>query len=304
MKVLIPITVDDDVLTEKNVAEDDAAEWASGTTYADEARVIVIATHSVYESLQAANTGNDPTDAASAWWVRVMATKPYRAFDKVLSAPVTVTGDIRYIIQPLTLTRSVALVGVSAATARCRILAPNDTVLLDVTQQLADYSEIIDALTMVTVEPSQKEVAVFEDVICTPGNRVNVTIGDGTGEVSVSEVLVGDTLNIGVAKFGTEIGIQDFSQFDEDQFGNVSITKRGYRDRTTFQVAVQTLSLERLRRKLASLRATFALYYHTADGEAYGTTVYGRYKSLDMNVSGPNVSDLDLEVEGVINNDA
>jgi len=298
MKVIIPIAVEGDVLASTNVPENDSAEWDDAATYADKARVILSAQKSVYESLQGSNTDNAPNAAGSTFWIRVMATKPYRAFDNVLSAPVTKTGNIVYSIAPETLVRAVGLIGISAARATVAVVNPSDVTIATQTKVLNDFSEIVDPFTMVTVEPGFQETAIFENVNCQPGNTVLITIGDGSGTSTISEIVLGDTVTIGTAIFGSGIGIDDYSSFNEDQFGNITIVPRGYRDKTTFDIAVQTDAIRRIRRKLAGLRARLAVYYISDDDQDFGTTVYGRYDKLEMLISGPNISDMELRILG------
>jgi hypothetical protein len=298
MKAIIPISVSGAVLAATNVPEDDAAEWVVGTTYANNDRVILSAEKSVYESLQGSNTGNAPNAASSEFWVRVMATKPNRPFDKVLSSPVSKTGNITYTIAPTTLVRAVALIGVSAAAATIAVKNSGGTVVNTQTKTLIDFSEIVDPLTMVTIEPGFQESAIFEGVNCQPGNTVEVTIGNGFGTSGISEIVLGDTITIGTATLGSSIGIDDYSQFTEDPFGNVSIVKRGFRDKTSFDVAVVTQDIRRIRRKLSSLRAEFAVYYITTEGQDFGTTVYGRYDKLELLISSPVISDMELRILG------
>jgi hypothetical protein len=303
MKAIIPITVSGAVLAATNVPEDDAAEYNAVTTYADQARVIIAAQKSVYESLQGSNTGNDPTATGSLFWIRVMATKPNRPFDRILSAPVSKTGDITYSIAPTTLIRAVALIGVSAAEATIAVENSGGTVINTQTKTLIDFEEIIDPLTMVTIEPGFQETAIFEDVNCQPGNTVEVTIGNGSGTSQISEIVMGDTITIGTAVFGSGIGIDDYSDFNEDAFGNVSIVKKAFRDKTNFDVSVVTEDIRRIRRKLSSLRAEFSVYYMTTGEQDFGTTVYGRYDKLELLISGPSLSDMELRILGATYND-
>lgn len=298
VKVIVPVDVTGGQLIANNVAEDDGPEWDVGTTYAAFDRVIKASTHRVYESSRGNNLGNDPEGAEVSDWLEVGATNGHRAFDNRLSAPSSKAGAIEFTVQPDTLVRAVALVGASAASATVRVKDPNGVTLVERVKDLADYSAMIDAITMVTVAPDFRNVVVFEDIICTPGNLVEIVIGDGAGTAEISEVVLGDVLTIGTALYGAEVGIEDFSTFEEDRFGGVDITKRAYRDWTEFPIAVSTADIGRLRRTLASIRAKFALYYFTADGNDYGTTVYGRYESLSTVISGPITSDMSLKILG------
>jgi hypothetical protein len=58
---------------------------AGGTTYADGDRVIVTTGyHKIYESQQAANTGNDPTTDDGTWWLEVSSTNRWKMFDAIV----------------------------------------------------------------------------------------------------------------------------------------------------------------------------------------------------------------------------
>lgn len=51
MKLIQPTTVTGSVLTSSNVAENDYAAWNSSTSYTIGQKVIVVATHKIYEAL-------------------------------------------------------------------------------------------------------------------------------------------------------------------------------------------------------------------------------------------------------------
>lgn len=297
-RVLVPVDVTDVQLVANNVPEDDGPEWDGGTAFNIGDRVIKSALHKVYESAIDANTGTDPEGADPATWLEVGATNGFRSFDRRLSAPSSKAGSIQFTIQAQTLIRAVALVGASAVSATVRVKNPAGDVLSEQVKTLADGSHLIDAIAMVTIKPKTRDVAIFENIICQPGNQVEIIIGDGTGTAEVSEVLVGDVIQIGTALFGAEVGIEDFSEDITDQFGNVDIVQRAYRDVTEFPIAVNTADAGYLRRTLAQLRAKRALYYFTADGNDYGTTVYGRYEGLSTVIAGPQISDMSLKILG------
>lgn len=300
MKIIPAIEVTDAELISTNVPEDDAPEYDPATAYGLADRVMIAANHSVYESVIKDNLGNAPDVPGTLAWVRVGATRRWRVFDDVVSNPIQQLGTISYVIAPSALVRGVGLVRVSAAVATVRVLDASDVELVSQTKYLTDYSEMIDALAMVTMPPRQQDMAIFEDVICQPGHKIEITIGDGTGSVEVSEIVVGDTISVGTALMGAEVGIDDWSVSERDAFGNFSIVERAYSDRTTFPIAVQTRDIPRIKRRLAALRAKLALYFFSASGNDLGTTVYGKYAHFRILISGPNVSDAEIEVEGVI----
>lgn len=299
LRVIAPITVTDAMMISTNVAENDYSEWDISTTYDADDRVIVATEHTVYQSVAGSNLGNDPADGDAEIWYPVMKTRTWRPFDEALSEAVTNSGTIQYLIEPTSLVRAVGLVGAEALYATVKVKTSGGSTLATQTIYLADYSEMVDAITMVTVTPGFRDKVIFDEVICTSGNRVEITIGDGSGSPTINEITLGDVVTIALPLSGAEIGINDYSEFTEDAWGGVTITERGYRDYTDLPLYVESGDVARLRRALAALRAKFALYYITTGTEDYGTTVYGRYDQLSTIVNGPQHSEMSLRILGV-----
>jgi len=75
MRIIRPATINDAALTASTVPETAPAAYAGGTTYALGARVSVFSgtVATVYESLQASNTGHTPASSPT-WWAEVGTT--------------------------------------------------------------------------------------------------------------------------------------------------------------------------------------------------------------------------------------
>ena len=99
LRVIKSITMTDGMLTATSVPENDHAAWSSGTTYARGDRVILTSTHKIYESLQAGNTGNNPTNSP-LWWVEVSPTNRWRCFDLSNTTQTVVDAADYYEITP------------------------------------------------------------------------------------------------------------------------------------------------------------------------------------------------------------
>jgi hypothetical protein len=89
MTIIRPKTIDDTALVSSNIIESAPAEWSILTTYASGDQVAVTAGTNValYQSLAAANTGNDPATSLT-WWESVGAI--HTPYD---SAAVYAAGD-------------------------------------------------------------------------------------------------------------------------------------------------------------------------------------------------------------------
>jgi hypothetical protein len=92
MYIIRPVPINDTRLISSNVAEDDYPEYAPATTYATDDIVIVIEpnVHTIYKSLEDANTGNYPplfTDK----WENIGTVNRWKAFNEKI-AEQTVSG--------------------------------------------------------------------------------------------------------------------------------------------------------------------------------------------------------------------
>jgi hypothetical protein len=73
-------------------------EYDVGTTYAKDVYVIDAENHLVYQSQQAANTGNALTD--TDWWLEATYTEPWKVFDAKIGSQAESTKNINYQIEP------------------------------------------------------------------------------------------------------------------------------------------------------------------------------------------------------------
>ena len=117
MKLLQPINI---ALTTTNVPETDYPEWAVGTTYALEDRVIVASDHNVYESLASLNLGNTPSTSPDKWAL-VGKTNAYKCIDDKVSTQTTNATSIIMTFPTLKGT-SIAFLNVECSTIKVEVL--------------------------------------------------------------------------------------------------------------------------------------------------------------------------------------
>jgi len=125
MKMIVPITVNDAVLTNSNIPETDYAAWSGATAYVIGDRVILVSTHSIYECI-ANNTNKNPstnTDAAT-YWVRVGATNKWRAFDSVIQDQAVRPGGISYELDVNSSSDGIALFNLDAESVTVKVSDP------------------------------------------------------------------------------------------------------------------------------------------------------------------------------------
>ena len=264
LRLLQPFTVTDAVLTASDVAENDAPAWAAGTGYGVGAKVL--RDHRVYEAL-VANTGNDPV-AAPAMWLDTGPTNRWAMFDQALGTVTTAQGRITVSLASGGIA-GVALLDVAGATVRVQ----------------ADGYDRTQAVTGRTV--------AFLDLA--GKGRVTVTIA-GAGAVSVGTLLIGRLVALGVTEASPTAGITDFSRKEVDDFGEVTIVKRGFAKRMTAKALIRTDALDQVANRIAAVRAVPALWIGQ-DG-LDSLTVYGFFKDFGIE-AGETVSKLSLSIEGL-----
>ncbi|MAM60869.1 hypothetical protein [Maritimibacter sp. UBA3975] len=301
MFIVPPYALTDSDLSSSNLTEDDYDEYDSGTTYADGNRVIVVADHRIYESVQGSNTGNDPSTDDGTWWVDVGATNRWKPFDQTISDQAEGSGSITYSIDLSSFIDTVTFFGLAASQVTVEVLDGGGGTVFDETQTAADASEIIDWYTFFTAEVDPEPELIFDQITGLSGYTLNITIGDGADPApAVGQIVFGRAYRLGQTLDGTEIGIEDFSAKSEDQFGNLSVTERGFADLVNFQFSFRTDTARRVKRILSENRATPCVYFADPEIVDYGATVYGFYEDFLVPLSAGGTSLGSLDVRGLV----
>jgi hypothetical protein len=94
-----------------------------------------------------------------------------------------------------------------------------------------------------------------------------------------------------------QIGFRNLSTLDEDTFGNIKITPRGYKQKLVCNIIVPTASLDSVYKFLCDNKDTMLMY---VGSETYSCLqLYGFAKEPQI-VPGNNDSDMSLEIWSVI----
>jgi len=300
MQLIKPVTVTDSILVSSNVAENDYAEWAVGTTYATGNKVIVLSNHSVYESLVDSNTGNNPVTDDGTNWLRLGATNRWKAFDQKIGDRVTNTTSIQYVLSdPDSNITAIAIFGLDGISANVTVTDDDEGEVYNETISLIDNRNIVDWYTYFFEEQVQRQEAQFLNVPPYLGSDVQVTVTANTGETAeLGQLVLGFLSDIGLTTYGTAISIEDFSRKETDAFGNFIVVERAFAQLADFDVRFPTANARKIQRTLAQFRAT-PIVYIGSDDVSYGTTIYGFYRRFDLTLETPSLSFGAIEVEGL-----
>lgn len=296
MIVVRPITVTPSMLT-TNVAEDDYAAYSAGTTYALGDRVIVVADHMVYESLAAGNIGNTPASSPTKW-AAAYATRPWRMFDQSIGTKSDRTTSMTVTVVPGAVVDCVALLELSASSVRVKMTDPTYGVVFDETQNLVS-SEGITSWWKWFFSPIKRATrAIFDNLPAFKTASIEITITTDTGSTAECGVcLLGTSTDAGATLSGVSFGVQSYSRKTQDDWGNYSITRRGFSKKLRCKLLVERINADISGLLFASLIDTPALFVASEDYDM--TVIYGFVKDFDVNIAYYNYSECSLDIEGM-----
>ena len=299
MKVIKSQAVTDTTLTTTDVPENDYAAWLVGTTYAATDRVIVTTPniHNIYESAQAANTGNDPTTDDGTWWARVSSTNRWKMFNDVVQEQTTQANIIDVTITPAVVTTALAAINVDCATITVTMTDPIEGVIYDQTFPMTSYSGITNWYDyFFTAINRKKELSVL-GLPPYASAAIKVVFNDSGETAKVGALVLGTSSIIGDSQYGASFGIIDYSTKTVDSQGRTTITAGAFSDEADIDVVIETGRFAEVKKILTDLRTTPSVWI--AEDNTEGTIIYGYYREFDVLLTGPVVSMCTLSIEGL-----
>ena len=283
MKIIRPVDVDDSVFQSSDVPEADYAAWAGGTTYADEDRVIVTTGyHKIYESQQAANTGNDPTTDDGTWWVEVSSTNRWKMFNAIVQEQTVQASEINTVLQSSTVVNSVALINLDATTVQITVTDSVEGLVYDETYTMTSYSGIQDWYAYF-FEPIIRDTQLAVTDLPPYANAdIGVTISS-SGDAKCGALVIGQFAVLGLSQHGVSLSIVDYSTKTTDAAGNVTIIDGAYSDKMEVDVVLDTAQIGQVKRTLTSLRTNPSVW--VAQDNQSDLVIYGYYREFDIILS-------------------
>ena len=299
MRFIRPIEVTPDKLISSNVAEADFATWLVTATYKLGDKVLW--NHRIYQALAAVPAGvtpgsEVPTDASPLKWQDLGATNRWKMFDEIVGTLTTNPGTVTVTIKPGEVVNSLALFNVQGETVTVTMTDPIEGVVYT-----RDFSMIDAAVDnwydwfFADIDTVSSVVALDMPAYGTANITVTVT---SSGTAAVGALVLGKATLIGESIYGASVGIDDYSRKERDTFGNIVVTPRAFSDTGDFQIVVDTDRVAKIKKLLTEIRAKPVVWIGEETYEA--TIIYGFFKSFDLVYSGPNVSDCQLSIEGLI----
>ena len=289
MKVIKSQAVTDTTLTATDVPENDYAAWLVGTTYADGDRVIVTTPniHTIYESAQAANTGNNPVGDDGTWWTVVSSTNRWKMFNDVIQEQTIQTDGIDVTLEQAQIVTALSAVNVDCESIDVIMTDPVEGEIFNQNYPMISYSGIANWYDYFFLAIERKSELVVIGLPPYANADINVVF-NGSGDVKVGALVLGTALTIGDSQYGASFGIIDYSTKAVDAQGRTTITEGTYSDEADIDVVIETGRFAQVKKILTDLRNTPTVW--VASEEAEGTLIYGYYREFNVLYSGPQVS--------------
>ncbi|MDE2389964.1 MAG: hypothetical protein KGN35_12960 [Betaproteobacteria bacterium] len=264
LNVIVPAAITDSMFTSSTAPETDYLAWNSGTTYAAGDRVIVVATHKIYESAQGGNLNKAPFDVVNRvgtppWWFEVGPTNKWAMFDGLIGTKTTIATPLTVVLRPGFI-NAIYLAGLSAENINVSIKdAPGGTVVYSYSASL-ENSLPPDYFEHFFMPFSQQSDIALRNIPPYYNAEVTITLSSVSGNVSCGLLTMGDMRPIGMTEWGGEAQPKTYSRLSEDIFGSPKIIQRpsGKNMRLTAEVAlVDADFVEETVRKLQDVPAAW-----------------------------------------------
>ena len=298
IRVIKSITVTDAIMTGYSVPEADYGVWAIGTSYGLAGRVIVPATHKIYESIQPANVGNDPA-TEPLWWVEVGATNRWRIFDLSSTSTTTIDTADWYEFTPGQAVSALALINISGIlSVRVRLTDPVWGVVYDKMAELADFPSESSWYAWFFEPRTEQTSFVVSDLPSYPNATLRFDV-TSSGVATIGACVFGSIREIGDRPLaGVRLGIQDYSRKERNDFGDTVLVQRAYAKRVSVNTIIYNENLDNTYDLLADLRATPCLWL--IEDRIRALVVFGFYASFEITIAYATHSDCSLEIEGLV----
>ena len=295
MRIIKPVEITPAILTSSNVPETDYAAWSAATAYAVGDKVTY--NHRNYEALVASTGANPETDTSDPpKWLDLGADNRWRMFDDRVGSLTEQTGSISVELQPGAVINSLALFNLQGRDATVTLTDPVDGIVYQRTVSLVDAG-VTNWYEWFFAPIGRQTDFVLLDLPAYGTATLSVVIDNAAGTAACGHLVMGRQAEIGVALYGSGVGITDYSRKEADAFGNAIVVERSFSKRAEFDVMVDTPQIGRVQRLLAGIRAQPVVWI---GAEGYESTVlFGYYRDFSISISGPSVSDATITVEGL-----
>jgi hypothetical protein len=279
-----------------NVPENDYEIYSPSTSYPANAIVMWPYYHSNFMSLVDNNLGNGLLDKTK--WLYIGRNNRWRVHDESIGNSTTNPLSIRNIYKFAGALDFISLLGVTATAVSVKVynsldqLAYSKTKTLNLVSNGASWNDFYySTLSQLSAD------LLFDDLPFLINPVVDIEITAPSESVKCGEIIFGTQLKFGETQYGAKLGITDYSQKTQDQFGNYSVTPRGFRRTGDFNVMIANSNIDYFINLLARYRAQAVLC--VGSNSYTSSMIYGFIKEWGITIQYPQHSLFNITVEGL-----
>ena len=300
--IVIPPLLTNSSNTTSNVPEPSTGEviWNASTNYTVGAVVIRTETHRKYEC-QVAGVDSTAPENNKTKWLDVGPTNKWAMFDNLRSQQTRKLGSMEVTITPGKRIDSLALLGLEAQTVTVWMTQGATTVWGPEVRNMSGRNTTTWSQYFFG-EFSYVPTLLFKDIPPYSGAVIHIKIeNDPALEVACSEVIIGTKIYLGAAQYNTVSDSLNFSKIERDDFGTSVLKQRRTVPKLNVEVWADKNLVNQIRGARNDLNAVPALWSAMDDkyDDPYfeAVFIYGIYKQFEINISGPTLAVITLELE-------
>lgn len=249
-------------------------------------------THTLYSN---PNIGNDPADDSNEpeIWFEIGPTNDWAMFDETKSTATIWDGSGQVVLTP---GEQVDCLGLAGLVGDMVTVTVNDG-MDDVYEQEVDLVEPPnpDWYSWFFQERAQTTTLFFDDLpaVAAPVVTILLEASDPVyGDVECGACQIGRQLDLGSPAIGMTQGYKDYSTYDDDGFGGIDVTDRGYALWEEMQLLISNARVGYVRRQALAYRGR-PVFFRISDDEI----AFGFIKRFDREIAYPTYSLVSLRVE-------
>ena len=277
-------------------ADESYATYDESATYNMGDYVIEPNTKRIYRSAKDNNT--DPLDNELSW-VDYGATNSFKMFDEIANTQSKFTSSATVEIDaPLFDTLSfLNLKGVATIRVTQRDLDANE-VVFDATYSMVDYG--VQSLYEYWYKKTDLKTDLFiGDLKFVKNGKISITFGS-EGDGYVGAVVSGMKQDLGITLYGTSVKVKDYSQYKEDEYGNMSFVKRPFAKTINAKAIIDNTMADYIFNNVVELRGEINLFVGDDRDKGFRSlTTLGYIKDFEIPFDNPVKSELPITIIGV-----
>ena len=300
MQVITPITINDINLISTNVTETDRQQYNQSTTYDINTEVMYIDTnkHWIVRSLINGNVGNIPSGLDNdPNWVKVSETNRWKMFDLKTTSQTINAENVQVTIGLPDIVNAMYLGTVQASSLTVVGKDQLDNTIYTKSMSLISTDGIYDPWTYWFNPIVYVDEVVLDDLPPYGLSSYTVTVSAPSSNVSIGTLAFGYIQELAFTRYGMTMGSIDYSIKQANEFGDFTITERGYSKTVDLSAYVPTENKNSIITFMNNYRATPVVWI--GSDQYLGSISYGFVKTYEVTAAGPNETRLQIKIEGL-----